>query len=439
MATSEILGLFTTPQQYEQQRQAAMQAQALRMAELTPMQQGQYGIALGAQQLGRAIGGAFGVEDPQLKIISNRQALAGQLDESNPETFMNVARIAAQSGDPQFAIAIADAGRQLQASLSTTRKVTAEAEKTEFTLGQEQKLRDELSKLPANATDADVLAIVTKYGSPEKVLAVLQASNDKAMQRQLLESQQAERLSQQKEIAKEKIETQTQLQKEKLDAQIQLQKEKLEAQAEQARKDNEAKLERAREANASKAELAKIAAEGRAQQNAITNSIREQTLQLRQQAADEKKQAAERQQQGLVQSFDTALDTLDTLNKHPGKKAAVGFGGSQLSMIPGTDAAGFAAQLETFKAQTFLPQVQALKGMGALSDAEGRKLEASVGALTQSMKLEEFNAQIQKIKADLQRARDRLKAGISSPVSAPITPPGSFSLPGKAIKFSDLP
>lgn len=428
MATSEILGLFTTPQQYEQQRQAAMQAQALRMAELTPMQQGQYGIALGAQQLGRAIGGAFGVEDPQLKIISNRQALAGQLDESNPETFMNVARIAAQSGDPQFAIAIADAGRQLQASLATTRKVTAEAEKTEFTLGQEQKLRDELSKLPPTATDADVLAIVTKYGSPEKVLAVLQASNDKAMQRQLLESQQAERLSQQKEIAKEKIETQTQLQKEKL-----------EAQAEQARKDNEAKLERAREANASKAELAKITAEGRAQQNAITNSIREQTLQLRQQAADEKKQAAERQQQGLVQSFDTALDTLDTLNKHPGKKAAVGFGGSQLSMIPGTDAAGFAAQLETFKAQTFLPQVQALKGMGALSDAEGRKLEASVGALTQSMKLEEFNAQIQKIKADLQRARDRLKAGISSPVSAPITPPGSFSLPGKAIKFSDLP
>ena len=428
MATSEILGLFTTPQQYEQQRQAAMQAQALRMAELTPMQQGQYGIALGAQQLGRAIGGAFGVEDPQLQIISNRQALAGQLDESNPETFMNVARIAAQSGDPQFAIAIADAGRQLQASLATTRKVTAEAEKTEFTLGQEQKLRDELSKLPASATDADVLAVVTKYGSPEKVLAVLQASNDKAMQRQLLEAQQAERLSQQKEIAKEK-----------LDAQIQLEKEKLEAKAEQARKDNEAKLERARDANASKAELAKIAAEGRAQQNAITNSIREQTLQLRQQAADEKKQAAERQQQGLVQSFDTALDTLDTLNKHPGKKAAVGFGGSQLSMIPGTDAAGFAAQLETFKAQTFLPQVQALKGMGALSDAEGRKLEASVGALTQSMKLEEFNAQIQKIKADLQRARDRLKAGISSPVSAPITPPGSFSLPGKTIKFSDLP
>lgn len=160
---------------------------------------------------------------------------------------------------------------------------------------------------------------------------------------------------------------------------------------------------------------------------------------MRQQAADEKKQAAERQQQGLMQSFDTALDTLDTLNKHPGKKAAVGFGGAQLSMIPGTDAAGFAAQLETFKAQTFLPQVQALKGMGALSDAEGRKLEAAVGALTQSMKLEEFNAQIQKIKGDLQKARDRLKAGTSSPMSTPITPPGASGVTSKVIKFGDLP
>ena len=37
MATSEILGLFASPQQYEQQRQAAMEAQALQMARLSPM------------------------------------------------------------------------------------------------------------------------------------------------------------------------------------------------------------------------------------------------------------------------------------------------------------------------------------------------------------------------------------------------------------------
>jgi hypothetical protein len=36
MAASDILGLFTTPQQYERQRQADMEAQALQVAKLSP-------------------------------------------------------------------------------------------------------------------------------------------------------------------------------------------------------------------------------------------------------------------------------------------------------------------------------------------------------------------------------------------------------------------
>jgi hypothetical protein len=413
MAT-DIAGLFTTPEQYQLAQDQAQQAQAIQFAQLDPRAQAQYGFYRGGQQLGSAIGGALGGQDPQLKLISQRQQLASQLDQSNPESFMKIAQLAAQSGDPQFAMAIADAGRQLQASIATTRKSTVEIERAELSLKQEKELRDELSKLPANATDADVLNVVTKYGSADKVLSALQASSDKAAQRELLSAQQTERLAQQERLARER----------------------LEAQAEQARKDNEARLERARENNATKAELATISAEGKAQQNAITNSIREQTLQIRQEAANEKKVAAQRQQQGMVSSFDTALDTLDVIANHPGKKAGVGFGGAQLSMIPGTDAAGFAAQLETFKAQTFLPQVQALKGMGALSDAEGKKLTAAVGALSQSMKLEEFNSQIAKIKRDLQAARDRVSAGTNAP-NAPTQPAQPST--GKTIKFSDLP
>jgi len=421
MATSDILGLFTTPDQYEQARQAAMQERALAMAKLTPGELGQYGISLGAQQLGRAIGGALGGEDPQLKLIAQRQALLGQLDQSNPESYLQVAQLAARAGDPQMAMALTDYGRQMATSLATQRKTTAEAQKAELSFEQEAKLRDELSKLPPGATDADILGVVTKYGSPDKVLAALQASTDKAAQREFLASQQQERLAQQAQLAKDALEQKAQLAKDAL-----------EQKAELARRDNEARLERAKETNASRAEIARITAEGRAQQNAIANEIRLQTLQLRQEAAKEKKDMAERQQQGVVQSFETALDTLDTISKHPGKKAAVGFGGAQLSMIPGTDAAGFAAQLETFKAQTFLPQVQALKGMGALSDAEGRKLEAAVGALSQSMKLSEFDSQVGKIKSYLQAAKARVSQGLKTPMPEP-------AQPSKAIKFSDLP
>jgi len=411
MATSEILGLFTTPEQYQLAQQQAQQAQAIQYANLDPMARASYGTFRAGQLLGNAIGGALGGEDPQLKLISMRQQLASQLDQNDPASFMKVAQLAAQSGDPQFAMAIADAGRQMQTGMATARKTTAEAQKAELSLTQETQLRDELSRLPQNASEAEILAVVTKYGSPDKVLSALQASTDKAAQRDLLTSQQSERLAQQERLAKEK----------------------LEAQAEQARKDNEARLERARENNASKAELAKIASEGRQAQNAIMNSIRESSLQLRQEAANEKKLAAQKQEQGLVSSFDAALDTLNTIATHPGKKAAVGFGGAQLSMIPGTDAAGFAAQLETFKAQTFLPQVQALKGMGALSNAEGLKLEAAVGALSQSMKQSEFDSQIVKIKSYLQVARDRIGKTTPTP-QTPASAPKS-----NVIKFSDLP
>jgi hypothetical protein len=102
MAT-DILGLFATPQQYEQQRQAAMEAQALQQASLSPMQQGQYGIALGAQQLGRAIGGALGGVDPQLQKITQRQQLLGMIDPSNPDSYAQAIQTALQSGDQEAA------------------------------------------------------------------------------------------------------------------------------------------------------------------------------------------------------------------------------------------------------------------------------------------------------------------------------------------------
>jgi len=416
MAT-DIGGLFQTPEQYQQalQQQAYERALAMEQAPWGTAQRVAANVA--GYNVGGAIGRALGGEDPQLKLISQRQQLASQLDPSNPDSYLKVAQLAAQSGDPQFAFAISQAGREAQANAALTRERTATAQKAELSLTQEQNLRDELSKLPPNSTEADILAVVTKYGSPDKVLATLQASTDKAAQRDLLASQQAERLAQQERLVKER----------------------LEAQAELARKDNEAKMERAKENNASKAELARISAEGRAAQNAITNSIREQTLQLRQEAANEKKLAVERQQQGVVASFDSALDTLNTIANHPGKKAAVGFGGAQLSMIPGTDAAGFAAQLETFKAQTFLPQVQALRGMGALSDTEGKKLEAAVGALSQSMKQSEFDAQVVKIRSYLQAARDRIGKPMPSSVSSTPLPASAPTPRSNVVKFSDLP
>jgi hypothetical protein len=96
----------------------------------------------------------------------------------------------------------------------------------------------------------------------------------------------------------------------------------------------------------------------------------------------------------------TAIDNIDQLLVHPGRISGTG-ASSFLSNIPGTDARGFQAQLETFKAQTFIPMVSALKGMGALSDAEGKKLSAAVGALDPSMPEAEFEKELRKVQKTL--------------------------------------
>jgi hypothetical protein len=109
---SEILGLFTTPEQYQQSQRQLQEAQAIQYANLNPRAQADYGFFNAGQRLGGAIGGALGGQDPQLQIISRRQALASQLNPNDPESYMKIAEIAAQSGDQQFAIAVADAGRK---------------------------------------------------------------------------------------------------------------------------------------------------------------------------------------------------------------------------------------------------------------------------------------------------------------------------------------
>jgi hypothetical protein len=100
---SEILGLFTTPEQYQQAQRQAQEAQAIQYANLDPRSQAQYGFYRAGQQLGNAIGGALGGEDPQLKLISQRQQILGMIDPTNPDTYAQGIQMALQTGDTQTA------------------------------------------------------------------------------------------------------------------------------------------------------------------------------------------------------------------------------------------------------------------------------------------------------------------------------------------------
>lgn len=129
----------------------------------------------------------------------------------------------------------------------------------------------------------------------------------------------------------------------------------------------------------------------------------------------------ERQQADVAASLDRTMRTANELLNHPGREWGTG-ASSWTSRIPGTPAKDFAAMLESFKAQNFLPAVQQLKGMGQLSNAEGAKLEAAVGALDPAMSEEAFKASLQAIIRDLEAARSRAPGSVAPQPRGQATP-----------------
>ena len=184
MAENIVAGLFgLTPEMYgEQQRRSALQ-EGITLAQLDPAARGAALTYGGARGLGTAIGGAMGIEDPQLKLISTRNTIAQQIDQTNPESILKGAQMLAQAGDQQGAMALAQYARQAQSEMAQTQQrraaetaSLAQAAKTQLSIKQEEDLRAELAKLPPTATQDDILAVLTKYGSPDKVIAALTAS-----------------------------------------------------------------------------------------------------------------------------------------------------------------------------------------------------------------------------------------------------------------------
>lgn len=77
---------------------------------------------------------------------------------------------------------------------------------------------------------------------------------------------------------------------------------------------------------------------------------------------------------------DAAKLATDLANDSKGlNKTAGGYG--IMARIPGTDARNFATKIETLQSQVFLNQVEKMRGLGALTDFEGKKLETSIASL----------------------------------------------------------
>jgi len=177
MAEQSLFG--TTPEALQASRDAALQAQALQYAKLDPFQRANMSIYQGANKLGGVVGGMLGGQDPEMMRIKQRQQLLQGVNPEDPDSMLQAAMKASQMGDYGAAQELSTKARAMQLQKAQIGKATAEQAKLELAGKQEVALRDELAKLGPNPTQEQVLTAVTKYGSPDKVLSVIQGSVDK--------------------------------------------------------------------------------------------------------------------------------------------------------------------------------------------------------------------------------------------------------------------
>lgn len=154
MATDIVGSLFGVTPEVLQQRQMEMaDRQAMEYAQLSPLQRASYGLARGGYQLAGALGG----QDPQLRMISNRNAIARQIDPTNLESMQMGIQALQQAGDSVGAMQLAQVFRQAEndMALRSQREAAEMASRAAAT-------RERSQAVPASIQEANRISQITQ-------------------------------------------------------------------------------------------------------------------------------------------------------------------------------------------------------------------------------------------------------------------------------------
>jgi len=395
MAENIVAGLFgLTPQMYGEQQRTSALAEGIRLAQLSPDAAGAAMTYAGARGLGGAIAGALGAEDPQLKLISARNSILQQVDQSNPESILKGAQMLAQMGDQQGAMALAQLARQAQSEMALTqqRKAAeqaslATAAKTQLSVRQEEELRAELSKLGPDATQDQVISVLTKYGPPEKVLAALTAAQSRT----------------------EATLARTESTKTAADAAL-----------ERAKVAADAKIEAARERGATALQIAQLQTDTKRELAQLAISLKESaSAELLTPKEKQKREAAFPQATSAIKGFETKADSfvndIKKLRDDPGLAEITGIAAGRL---PGITANGRRAQAlyDKIVAKGGFQALQDMRDMsktggalGNVSNQENTQLKASFAAIDRRQDAKDVKAALDQVIGDIEGSKTRLK------------------------------
>ncbi len=368
MATDIVQGLFgMTPEAYQLQQQAAARQQAAQFAQMDPFQQANYGIYLGANQIGGGIGGLLGAQDPMLQRATAVRSLAQGVDISSTKGLEEYANRLQQNGLTAEAAQLGQvlaARRQQDAQAAlTTMKTSRELQ----AYSREDKLQSELAALPEGATEDDILKVLRMYGDPKTVVAGLERSAVK---------------------------------KAEIEAKAQLEREKAQQRADEKERDR-----------AFKEEMIRLQASFRQSNSDLQRTLIQQKIDdLKEKASDreDKKIAAAQSAVGaadrIIGKVDEALPLVSGLT--------TGFG-SITSFIPGTSGANLRSTIETIKANLGFDRLQQMRDAsptgGALGQVAVKELEAlqsSVSSLDLNQSPDRIRNNLEQVKTHYSRWRD---------------------------------
>jgi hypothetical protein len=139
MAENIVAGLFgMTPEAYQGQQYQQDLKRGYELAQLSPGAAAQANLMASVGQLGRGFAGALGVQDPALMRMTQRNQLLQEMDISNPESMIEVAKKATSIGDNEFAMALVDKARKTQSEIALAQQRLAAGRASDASASRER-------------------------------------------------------------------------------------------------------------------------------------------------------------------------------------------------------------------------------------------------------------------------------------------------------------
>lgn len=125
-----VASLFgVTPESYQQAQAQRATEFAMQYANMAPLERASFGLARSGYQLANALAGALGAEDPQLRMISARNAIARQINWNDPASIQQGVQQLAQANDTVGAMQLATVARDLEYKQAQTAQALAAAKR----------------------------------------------------------------------------------------------------------------------------------------------------------------------------------------------------------------------------------------------------------------------------------------------------------------------